>query len=71
MWLTSFPLVSDCLLACLDLTISYSSTAKTNPPASIKLWNYNKSVEDRNKGVKEFVFFIIIYHFNKIGNMAR
>lgn len=56
MWLTSFPLVSDSSeLACLDLTISYSTTSKSNKPAEVKIWNYGL---DKSKCVKEFVCFL-------------
>ena len=54
MWLTSFPLLSDLQLACIDLTISYVSTSRSTLPSFLKLWNYNRSPEDSIKGVKKF-----------------
>ena len=60
MWLTAFPRASDATLACLDLTVSYASTAANRDrpwPRSLRIWNYNRAESDVlcSKGVRELV----------------
>jgi hypothetical protein len=49
-----FPLLSDIELKSLELSIHLPTTSGQVPvPAFIRVWNYNRSIEDIGKGVKD------------------